>query len=64
MEKTDKKEKEEKEFATIKMTKTADGLRLDISGDLLMNCCCCEPGSEEEQSDSSCCPDDTGKMDK
>lgn len=64
MEKEEKEEKKEREFGTIKMTKTDDGFRIDISGDLAKNCCCFGPMSKSDQSGWDCCSGDETKSDK
>lgn len=51
-----------KEMGTIKLVKTDNGIRVDITGELANRCCCC--GTDGKKTgDSRCCETDEKKAD-
>jgi hypothetical protein len=52
-----------KELGTIKLSKTDDGIRIDISGELA-NCCCCCNCDDDGHEHGNCCTTDEKKTDE
>jgi len=52
------------DIGTIKFSRTEDGLRIDISGDLAEKCCCCCGSSSEKSEGGDCCSESAEKSKK